>query len=263
MLPPAAEAPDQEPGHALAGRDDVTLRGATKNRLDLGPVPEGRYGLAIRPSGFGRWTWVGDTEDRRRAVPMTVGSAAVGGPTASVTVFCRPGVSLAPSVRTGAPLPDLREVTVTASVLDEVEEHPIAEPPSATAARAHVDLEGLPLGRQRLVFSFEHPHLLPTPTVTWEAVLSLARGDWSVGTPEIDQVGGALEVKGPWPAVRVQPGVGPARIVVAAAGRFDVPSLPAGHYRVDTCADSECLTATPRWPAVAVGVGETVVLDGR
>ncbi len=251
-------------GVALA-LDGVLLSGKHRDVLQVGPLEPGAYRLAVRPSGFDRWTWAYETYDVRESFELPVATrehqAERRIDLGSFELECGPAVDLLPEVLTGEPFPDLHRVEVAARVLDPEEEREIAPPLLVVRDGDRLRLRGLPRGPQRLVFNFTHPHLLPAPTLEWHAAFELERGQLHELAPQVEALGGAIEVRAGATRAVLTGTDGGRREQPLAQGKALLASLVPGVYRLELhgAGDGPPLAV---WPALEVRAGETVRRSG-
>jgi len=254
--------------------DDLLLEGRRRDRLVAGPLATGVYRLAVRPAGFDRWSWAFGSHDPREATEVQVTFEGRRAETevdlGELRLECAPAVDLLPAVAGGAPFPDLAEVEVAARLLDPETDRELGGRTWSTAREGRIELRGLTAGKARLVFTLAHPHLLPEPTLEWEIPVELERGRLVELVPEVEALGGAVELRG----IAVPEGGGELLAVAAGVddwrreapvevgadgGRAILPSLVPGTYRirVDSDAGGEAVAV---WEGVEVRPGVTVRL---
>jgi len=231
--------------------EKVPLRGTLHDEFTAGPLETGAYLVAFRPEGFERWTWAPGGEHPAGAASIGL---RTGAPTdlGTIEVDCGPAIELTPRVASGEPLPDLREgtthekVALVSGTLVDGERERVVRDAIVDAYRDRVILRGLPPGRGRLDATLRNRFFLPAPQVETALEGEFDRGRLVRGSPAVASIGGALRVSGSTAlAVRVLAPDGSARIQALALGRVEVPSLPAGSYRVELCADAACATGAP------------------
>jgi hypothetical protein len=248
--------PELLAGAALA-LDDVRLGGRFLDKFIAGPLEEGAYQLAVRPTGFGAWTWAFGTERREAGavVDMEIGESTEVG---FVELDCQAGIELRPRVMDGTSLPDMREAEVEARVGIGLDGDEIVwREPRVEQERDAVLLRGLPEGAVRLEVTIRHPHFLPGDELAWTDELELERGWLLPRELEVGGVGGAVVVRserGPWRLVSDE-GPRPRR-AETIAGRATFSSLTPGTYRLERCVDRECSSIADT-EQVRVEIGRT------
>jgi hypothetical protein len=70
LLRTAETGPDEDA--PVLRIEELTLSGEDRDLMEVGPLPEGLFALAVRPLGFRRWTWIYETHDPERAYPLLV-----------------------------------------------------------------------------------------------------------------------------------------------------------------------------------------------
>ncbi|MCP4664168.1 MAG: hypothetical protein GY856_52965, partial [bacterium] len=221
--------------------------------------------LRVPPVGFDRASWAYETYDPARAVEIPVNVDAEDGlrmiELAPFLLDCGPAVDVLPEVASGRPLPPLREIAADAWLADPETGAEIPARITLDARDDRIELRNLPRGELRLAFRLSHPHFLPRATLSWEIDLKLENGSFAELRPLLDDVGGAVRVRGDGAAARLAPfGDGELRIeVIGDEALF--PSLPAGTYEVTLCADPACAEAIRTWREVEIDPGKTLLLD--
>ncbi|MEM8932676.1 MAG: hypothetical protein AAGE94_15945 [Acidobacteriota bacterium] len=224
------------------------LGGSDRDRLEIGPVAAGTVRVAVQPLGFDRWSYVGGGDTALQALGVLVMPAAEESARTvdlpPLDVECGPAVDLLPAVADGLDFPSLDDVATTVRVLD-----PATGKPSDTVPTLHLDGErfevrGLPAERWTLEITLDHPHFLPERTLVWEIPIELEGGSYDEIVPEIEALGGAIEVRYPAGmqtpsavrAIRVHAKSRPIGATVQG-GRALLPSLTPGRWRLDTGRD--------------------------
>ncbi len=255
----AGDGADESAALAVAG---VPLTGRGRDTLEIGPLEQGVYRLAIRPAGFDRWTWAFGTRDPAEATEVQVtveDRKALGEVDLGVfEVECAPAVDLLPAVATGDPFPDLGDVRAAARVLDPEAGHEISRPPALTERAGRFRVRGLPRGRQRLEVTLTHPHFLPGPSLTWPIDLELERGQFREVVAEVEALGGAIRLAAPVGAAALHGPWDEPRRLPLEDGQVTFPSLVPGRYRLELFHDAgEPIRV---WPELDVRAGETLLL---
>lgn len=244
---------------------DVILTGRGRDTLSIGPLEQGVYSLAVRPTGFDRWTWAFGADDPARATAIQVTAEAHTAPaTIDLGIFeveCGPAIDLRPEIATGDDFPDLQEVEVEARILDLDVEKEIAERPRILRRDRRVLLRGLPRGEWRLELTLAHPHLLPEPALEWLLPIQLERGRLREIIPEVEALGGAIRVGGDRGALILTGPLPEPRYATFEDGRAELPSLPPGRYRLELHGEAEGDGPRRVWPAVEVRRGATTELE--
>lgn len=254
-------------------REDVVLRGKHKDRLEIGPLDEGVYTMAVRPQGFERWTWLYGTTDPEAADPIVVHEHDVAqGETVNLgglAIECGPAIDLVPEIRGDLPLPPLEEIEVEARYL------PLGEGSSTNPEQSRwrharvtkrdgvVELRDFPRGTLRLRLTLTHPHFLPRPDPRWETEVELERGQYHRVHPRIEGLGGSIRVKGFDGFARLvgDGEVSPTVPLRSGTARFE--SLQPSPVDVELCSDETCDSPIRRWTEVQVVRGkETVLREG-
>jgi protocatechuate 3,4-dioxygenase beta subunit len=257
------EHDEQELLDAAALRlDDVPLSGRLRDTFHAGPLEADAYRLALRPTGWDRWTWLPGTERPREAATI---QAVLGEPVdlGSVDVDCGPAILVAPLAARDVPLPDLTGARVrgplgTVVLDDEAREVRRAK---VDARRGRVFLRDLPEGEAVLELSLIHPYFLPSPELALVAEGTLERGRTLTLAPPLSGVGGALRLlSSQGVAARITDAAGGRRLVALTGGVAEFPSLVPGPFDAALCGDAECSAVLAEWSGVEVRRLETTVL---
>jgi protocatechuate 3,4-dioxygenase beta subunit len=247
---------------ALLALDDQPLTGKHLDRFLAGPLEETRLQLALRPSGYGTWTWALSTEQREHAAVIST-SLGETDDLGTIRIECGPAAEAVPTVTDGSPLPDLRDVDVHATATA------LRGNPNRDSVRPRVEslpgsvlLRDLPEGEIELEVVLSHPHFLPTEEQLWIFEREVQRG-WLIAIqPEVPSIGGAILMVGLEGAlVRLGGLDGLLRTVEVEDGRAWFVSLPAGPYRAELCADTACADVRRVWETAVVKTGHTLTLD--
>ncbi len=236
--------------------DDLPL---ARDVLAVGPLEQGVYRLAVRPSGFDRWTWAFETHDPAEAVEIQLPVEARGSGPLDLGWFhleCGPAIDFQGVIAAGEAFPDVRKIAVEARVLDPEEEREIAPAPAIFKRGQRILVRGLPRGPQRLEITLRHPHLLPEPSLAWRLPLELERGNYREFVLEVESLGGSISISGPGGPALLHSEAAEPRELTLAPGEFEIPSLLPGRYRLE-------LNGTPARivPDLDVRAGETLRLD--
>lgn len=255
-------------GGAVVARDHVPLISDDDGlRLSIEPLRPGSYRVAVRPSGFTRWTWLGNTEDPLRALAVELAEGdQTNGPRragwGTIAVPCLPALDMV-LVSQGRTISALRGLRAHVEARDRTGETLLAEQPNHRLVDGTLVVTGLPSGHQRLRFRAEDDHLLPDAVEEWEDALELYRGDWMEGELAVAGMGGVIELRGQWVAARLVFEGEAWPPVESSGGVLRIPSIPPGRYRVEACMDVACRSLGETWPDVQVVPAETVRLRAR
>lgn len=247
--------------------DEQPLEGRDLDRFFVGPLEPGAYRFASRGAGHEAWSWgFGDVPRESSAIlqlrdgePVELGTIALA---------CGPRLRIEPRLRSGEPLPDLRDGALVAEGdvrFDDGSEAPLEI--VATATDDAWTITGLLEGEVDLVAVLEHPYLVPARHEERLEAFAIARGEVAVRRPFFSRAGGAIDFDGAdrWVALEIagpleEPGDGGSgnrgarpeaaangvtapegpRIVPLEAGAAFVGGLVPGTYRVRTCGDPAC-----------------------
>ena len=254
---------------AVTTRDGLPLGGPQLDRLVAGPLPAGRFAIALRPEGFDRWTFAPGTEDPERAGVYALGegeSLDLG----AWTLDCGPSILLVPEWRTpqaGAP-PDLAHARVA---VERAPAAPSAEPaPAAGAAprdaplRNARRLSGLDPARALASIAVTDRLLLPADARPdgGGAVRPIERGREVVLRVAFDAPAGSLDVTGDAAAVRLLDAQGATVALLSpeGSGIFRAGPLPPGTYTAQCCRDAACAAAGATLGEATVVAGEIAAL---
>lgn len=254
-----------EGSEAILDLSAVPLEGPRHEVLNVGPLPEGAYRIAVRPAGFERVTWAFETYEPSAAQEVQV----IVDPSAESDVYdlgrflveCGPAVDIVPETAPGVPLPELRDVEAELRLVDPETGEEIPTRLSITAREDRFEVRDLPRGRVKLAFTLSHPCFVPTPLLGWETeVVDLERGSFLELAPLFDTMGGAIRVEGEGALARLTgAGVEAADVPVEDGEAWFVSLLPA-LYQVTLCGDAACERPLGEWRGVEVAPGETVAL---
>ncbi|MCU0225843.1 MAG: hypothetical protein MUF27_17640 [Acidobacteria bacterium] len=248
-------------------RDGLPLGGPQLDRLVAGPLPAGRFAIALRPEGFDRWTFAPGTEDPARAGVYALGegeSLDFG----AWTLACGPSILLVPEwsePRAEAP-PDIARAEVAvepvAAPSGAAASAPVAgpvRPPQLQPLLHAMRLTGLTPGRYAATIAVTDRFLLPAGARPDGdgAMLTLERGRETVRRVPFAAPAGSVDVASDEAAVRLLDAAGgtAALLTQASAGVFRAGPLPLGTYRVEACRDAGCA-------AGGVPLGEATIVAG-
>lgn len=240
--------------------DEMPLTGRRLDAFLAGPIEDGSYQVALRPTGFGRWSWAMDGEQRERAalLHVTKGEPSEIG---LVSLDCEPAAEFRFFIADESPLPDLRDAGVAASVTP-LQGNPEGEAlePRIELRRDSILLRELPEGKIAIRLRVNHPYFLPVADVEVELETELHRG-WLDDEPVVvDGLGGAIRIRGDGGSARlVAEGVARRRQPLER-GRTLFGSLPPGSYRVELCDSTACGGSRGEWDSVIVEPGRTTYL---
>jgi len=225
--------------------EDAPLSDEKRDVLAAGPLEEGAYRLAVRPSGHDRWTWALGTE-RASEGAILQGAPGDSADLGAVPVDCGPAIAIRLGAPGKGPVPSLSLVhprydtfSIGGVVRNDAGEHTVAHAVVDAYAERLV-VRDLPEGAGVLQIRLRHPYFLPSPWITIPVEAMLERGRTFEVQHMLSAVGGALLVIHPAAAVRISGAAVEPRVVELLDGRVEVPSLPAGLYRVDLCSDAAC-----------------------
>lgn len=245
-------------------REDASLEGRRGDVLRLGPLPQGVFRMAVRPTGFDRFTWAfGEaTPAEASSVPIDIdedhGDELLD--LGELELACAPAVDLVPKPPADVPGPAVDDVAVTVRLLDRNEDVVLAVPDVLHLADRYA-LRALPPGTVRLDAVLHHPHFLPLPDLHWQLALDLRRGGHTSVVLPIEAIGGAIEIRGEGELVRLVDAEGTVRQEMMGEDGVLVPSVRPGVYDVDLCADTTCTPPRTRFEGVTVTAGETLQLE--
>jgi hypothetical protein len=251
--------------------DACPLGGASTNRLRLGPLKPGVYGLAIRPRGFDRWTFAGAGDDPSRATSVQVQE----GQEADLgvwTIPCRPSILLL-----ARPIGDVTALPATdprrqpdvshAAVTSTIAASEVRVDRESADRRRYGAPEILPLLRSmRLYGVASEPvkvslqvhdrFLLPEPVspLPNPLTLDLERGREEVVPLQFDALAGSMDIAVDAPAARAIFADGTITPIVRdeAAGLLRAGPLRPGVYSVEVCVDPACSRVMRRFDGVTV-----------
>ncbi|MEM9408073.1 MAG: carboxypeptidase-like regulatory domain-containing protein [Acidobacteriota bacterium] len=177
---------DEEPALALESR-----RLSKSGRLLVAPLDRGAFEIAVKPSGFDRWTWAFEANERAKAVALTIESADVRRGAllraGEFVVECAPALDLVLEPATAAVLRDgqlesevkLFDITYARGGRPSDRAKPQDEtyrelPAPRPRWRGNVlELRGLPAIDVRVRLELRHPDISPSgeliAEVEWEA----------------------------------------------------------------------------------------------
>jgi hypothetical protein len=233
----------------------VALGGRQRDRLEVGALPAGTAVIAIRPSGFDRWTFTPGTEKPREAGPVAL---QPGDPVelGLVEIDCAPSARVVAALPGGSAPPDLTEAVVDAAIdrdgtVDWVRR--IERLPDV------VVLRDLPEAALAIDVALRHPFLVPgvlrpDPTpVRWTA----GRGaEIRIAVPAT--VGGVVEIESSAPAARLVAAEQRGPATPGDGTRVRIVSIPTGRYRAELCGDPACTTATGTTDEFEIGAATVV-----
>jgi hypothetical protein len=271
--PTVGEAgPEAHDGPVLA-LDEVLLSGKLRDAFEVGPLREGMYHLALRPTGFEIWTWALGTPDPDRAanLQMTPGATVGLGP---VEIDCGPQVGLWPKPAPDGARLDMEKAELAARVrtVPETGRERVDEP-EHQLTRDGALLWDLPEGEATLEVTLRHPHLLGDEPLAWSFPMELERGKGVRVHPFPGVIGGAVMVDDTevaaalWgPEEELEAGTAVQRTLAAdARGHAYFAHLRAGTYLAAWCLDRACDALATPWRRVQVVAGEDTLtrpLDG-
>jgi len=241
----------------------VTLGGELQDQLLVGPLESDSVQLAVRPTGFGLWTWAYGSERRDDAANFNTNVGRIDD-VGRIDIDCSPAIELIAETGDRGSLPDL---ALTEFGGEARPLHANGEPdgtpyrPRLQAETTQILLREFEEGRLRLAGSFHHPHWLPMSTIDIDFEAELERGQLVPAPLWIPAVGGAIRVFGAFHGARiVDPDaeeVVPGPVVPREDGMLVIESVPVGRYRVEACADDECEEPIAVWQDVEVARGVT------
>jgi hypothetical protein len=254
----------------LVKLDASPLGGAGTNRLRLGPLKAGVYGLAIRPKGFDRWTFAGGGDDPSRAMTLQLQD----GQEVDLgvwTIRCRPSMVLVPRPIGGATKPpDVSHATVTSTIAasavrvdrESADRRSYRVPETLPLLRA-MRLYGIPSEPVTVALQVRDRFLLPesvSPLPNGFA-LNLERGREEIVPLQFDALAGSIDVAVDAPAARAIFADGTiAPIVHDKSGQLRAGPLRPGAYSVEVCVDSGCSGVKRRFDNVTVTALSVTVL---
>jgi hypothetical protein len=225
--------------------EDVPLTEEKHDVIGVGPLEEGAYRLAVRPSGHDRWTWALGTE---RASEGAILHGTPGEPVdlEALPIDCGPAIAIRLGVAGDGPVPSLSLVhprydtfSIAGAVSNDSGENTVDH----AVVDAYADrlvVRDLPEGSATLRIGLRHPYFLPSPWITIPLQATLERGR-TIDTRWMSAAfGGALVVVHPAAAVRVSGAKIAPRVVPLQDGRVEIPSLVPGLYRLELCSDAAC-----------------------
>ena len=237
---------------------DQPLAGELRDTFLAGPLDGGAYFLALRPKGFDRWTWALGTEQpgEASALQATLGDSIDVG---YLEIDCGPAIRLAPTVRSGDPLPDLSDVHPRKDALwvsGQVKAGQTFREVSYATVDAYPDqlvLRGLPEGRARLTVTLRNGFFLPQPELVFRVEGELEEGRTLHGAPSILAVGGIVRLESEaGAAARLIAETEDPRIEPLSSGAAEFWSVPPGEYSLELCLDPDCAAVLQSWRNIRV-----------
>ncbi len=265
-----------DPLYKLGG---LPLGGAESNRLRLGPLTPGSYGLAIRPQGFDRWSFAGGGDDPSRAMTLQLqeGQELDLG---NWEIPCRPSILLVPRLvddgTTPPPpdpkrQPDVSHATVTSTIAassvrvdsDSAKRNSYRRPDSIPILRA-MRLYGVPNEPITFGLQVRDRYLLPeklSPAPN-PLVLDLDRGRENVVQLQFEALAGTIDIAADAPAARAIFADGTITMIPhdGTTGLLRAGPLRPGLYTVEVCADADCSNVARRFDGVTVKALSLTVL---
>ena len=254
--------PDLLDGAWLA-LDGVPLGGVLQDRLLVGPLETDALQIAVRPTGFGLWTWAYGVEQRDDAasfITLIGRNDDVG----SIEIECAPSIELLAETGDRGALPDLSltEFKGEAIPLDAAgEKDGTSYRPRLQVDPSQLLLRNFDVGRVHLVGTLHHPHWLPKSSIELDLDAELEQGQLVPAAFWIPAVGGAVRVFGEVFGARLinlqDPEAEAGSVVKRSEGMILIESVPTGQYRVEACADTLCAKPLQVWDDVRVERGVT------
>jgi len=239
-------------GSALAAVDDEPLAGELLDRFDLGPIDFGAYLVALRPTGFDRWTFAHSAARPDEATRIDVDIAEpldLG----DVAVECRPVIDLVATVRSTDPVPDLRLARVEAHWWSERDGHGNEHGPlGVELLERRIRLRGAPEGPVRVTATVGHAHFLPDPTIELDTTIELVRGRRFTIPRPVDAVGGSLDVRTDGRLAELATADRPVQVQAIEGGRALFENVEPASYRVRVCSDETCAHPLGEWTDVTI-----------
>jgi hypothetical protein len=263
----------------LVKLDARPLGGAGTNRLRLGPLKPGVYGLAIRPRGFDRWTFAGGGDDPSRSMSVQLQEGQVAD-LGVWTIPCRPSILLL-----ARPIGDLTTLPATdprrqpdvshAAVTSTIAASEVRVDRASADRRRYGAPENLPLLRAMRLYGLPSepvtvalqvrdrlllPELVsPSPN---PLTLDLGRGRETIVPLQFEALAGSMDIAVDAPAARATFADGTITRIVRdeAAGLLRAGPLRPGVYSVEVCADPDCSRVMRRFGDVTVTALSVTVL---
>ena len=238
--------------------NNLVLQGRHRDRLHVGPLDLGSYRVVVRPEGHNRWTWAIGSEQSDEAAIIAIDQPArtdIG----ATPIDCEPAIAIIPQSVEGDAFADWfteEPYDPVAWLKGEIKkggrEPNEIEITNPRVYPGKVEFRSLPPGDATMELVVRSPFFLPDPEITIKLDDQLKRGRTITRRPKVHEVGGALKID-----FRQPPLVGTAAVRLLQSPEIDwlyavtdetmlVPSLPAGDYELELCADSECAQST-RW----------------
>ena len=253
--------------HELNGR---AVGGTGTNRLRLGPLEPGEYGLAIRPAGFDRWTFAGGGDDPSRSMTLQLRE----GKEVDLgvwTIPCRTSLLLVAQPIGDVKTPDVSQAAVTSKTAPQK----IRVDREAAERRSYSALEpkpllhalrlyGVPNEPVTVALQVRDRFLLPESVSVPASplTLDLERGREETVPVQFEALAGSLDIVMDAPAARAISADGTITPIARdeKLKQFRAGPLRPGVYSVEVCADPVCSSVVHRFGEVTVTALEVTVL---
>jgi len=242
----------------------VALKGPKGDQIEIAPLDRGEYRLAVKPDGYGLWTWAPGTERRADAGLMNVerGETASAG---RVSIRCGAGVRIVLRAKSEEPVPDLGPSRVKATLKRQAEPARKQESRKVVAETSadRILLRELPEGDAELDLTIDHPYFLPSAKIHGSFPVELVRGGITPVFLTVDAIGGAVRVRGTGLTARLLAANGTARVARIADGAALFEGVAPGIYRAELCGNVGCSEILRAWDRVIVNIATTAELADR